>query len=85
MASEPTAEYGMDINMLKLKTTKRVMDMTNKESGKKMLAFAGELRIQYVIVDLWLMCISKLIYTIKDEQTIEIAAVWDCRQDPKKL
>lgn len=27
----------------------------------------------------------KLIYTIKDEKTIEIAAVWDCRQNPKKL
>lgn len=27
----------------------------------------------------------KIIYSIKDEKRIEIAAVWDCRQDPEKL
>lgn len=27
----------------------------------------------------------KIIYSFKDEYSIEIAAVWDCRQDPKKL
>lgn len=27
----------------------------------------------------------KIIYSLKDESSIEIAAVWDCRQNPEKL
>lgn len=60
MVAEPMAEYGMDINTLKLEAIEQLMMIVTEKH-------------------------YNIIYSIKNECSIEIAAIWDCRQAPEKL
>lgn len=60
MVAEPMAEYGMDINTLKLEAIEQLMMLVTEKH-------------------------YNIIYSIKNECSIEIAAIWDCRQAPEKL